>query len=41
MEYRRDMIGDAVYREGVESLATEPQGDRVARWVLEFLQDPA
>ncbi len=32
------MIGEQVYREGVASLAAPPQGERVARWILNFLR---
>jgi GMP synthase-like glutamine amidotransferase len=39
MEYRRELIGEETYRAGVESLAQPQQGDRVGRWILEFLRD--
>lgn len=39
MEFRREMIGEQVYREGLASLAVPPQGERVARWILSFLRD--
>ena len=39
MEYRREMLGEPVYRAGVASLAAPPQGERVARWILNFLKD--
>ncbi|MEH6589259.1 MAG: GMP synthase [Halioglobus sp.] len=38
MEYRRDMIGESVYENGVASLAGEHEGARVADWVLKFLK---
>ena len=38
MEFRREMIGEQVYRAGVASLAAPPQGERVARWILNFLR---
>lgn len=38
MEYRRDTIGEDVYATGVASLAREPEGARVARWILNFLR---
>ncbi len=38
MEYRRELIGEETYRAGVESLAQPQQGDRVGRWILEFLR---
>ena len=38
MDYRREAIGEETYREGVASLATEPQQARVARWMVNFLK---
>ena len=38
MEYRRAAIGEEVYVNGVASLSEEAEGDRVARWILNFLQ---
>jgi GMP synthase-like glutamine amidotransferase len=38
MEFRRDMIGEEVYQTGMASLARNPQGQRVARWILNFLK---
>ena len=38
MEFRREMIGESTYQAGVASLAREQQGDRVARWILNFLK---
>ncbi|MCB1855097.1 MAG: GMP synthase [Halieaceae bacterium] len=40
MEFRRGALGEEVYRRGVASLAGEPQGERVARWILNFLGQP-
>jgi GMP synthase-like glutamine amidotransferase len=40
MEFRREMIGEEVYRKGIASLAEQPQGMRVARWILNFLKAP-
>lgn len=40
MEFRRTMIGEQVYTEGVASLAVAPQRERVARWILNFLRGP-
>lgn len=37
MEFRRSTIGEDVYQTGVASLAREHQGQRVARWILNFL----
>jgi len=38
MEFRREMIGEKAYREGTASLARRSQGQRVARWILNFLE---
>lgn len=38
MEFRREMIGEEAYTNGVASLAGDHEGDRVARWVLKFLR---
>lgn len=40
MEFRREMIGEEVYRKGIASLAEQPQRMRVARWILNFLKAP-
>jgi GMP synthase-like glutamine amidotransferase len=40
MEFRREMIGEDVYRKGIASLAEQPEGMRVARWILNFLKAP-
>lgn len=37
MQFRREIIGEPVYEAGMASLATEPQNNRVARWILNFL----
>ena len=37
MEFRREMIGEPAYTAGMASLAVEPEGQRVARWILNFL----
>lgn len=39
MAFRRAMIGEQVYREGVASLAVPPQGERVAHWIMNFLRE--
>jgi GMP synthase-like glutamine amidotransferase len=41
MEFRRKMIGEQTYTNGMASLAANPQRERVARWILNFLGDPA
>jgi GMP synthase-like glutamine amidotransferase len=38
MDFRREMIGEPAYVAGMASLVTEPQGLRVARWILNFLK---
>jgi len=38
MEYRREMIGEPVYQAGMASLARKPEGERVGRWILNFLR---
>ena len=38
MEFRREMIGEQAYSAGMASLTGEHEGDRVARWVLNFLE---
>ena len=38
MEFRREMIGESVYSNGVASLARIPQRERVAGWILNFLK---
>ena len=38
MEYRRQAIGEEVYANGVASLATEPESQRIARWIINFLK---
>ncbi len=39
MEFRREMIGEQTYLTGVASLEGEYQGERVARWILNFLRN--
>ena len=38
MSFRREVIGEAVYTEGMASLDGTHQGQRVARWILNFLR---
>lgn len=38
MDLRREMITEPVYLSGVDSLAGQHQGDRVAQWVMNFLK---
>jgi GMP synthase-like glutamine amidotransferase len=38
MEYRRELIGEPIYQAGVESLRQEHQGERAARWIIDFLK---
>ena len=39
MDFRREMIGEEVYTAAVASLGEQPQRQRVARWILNFLAD--
>ena len=39
MEFRRNIIGEKVYSTGIASLEGDHEGDRVARWVLKFLEN--
>ncbi len=38
MEYRRAAIGEPVYATGVASLQGQPEGERIGRWILNFLR---
>lgn len=38
MGYRREMIGEEVFASGVASLTRAQEGDRVARWIINFLR---
>ena len=38
MEFRRELIGEQVYTAGVASLASDPETQRIARWILNFLE---
>ena len=37
MEFRRQQFGEDIYHSGVASLSGDQEGDRVARWVVNFL----
>jgi GMP synthase-like glutamine amidotransferase len=37
MEFRREVIGEQTYMAGVASLANDPETQRIARWILNFL----
>jgi hypothetical protein len=37
MDMRADLIGDAVYQAGKQSLQTPIQSGEVARWILNFI----
>lgn len=39
MEFRREIIGEDVYQNGIASLAEQPETDRIAGWMLRFLRD--
>jgi len=38
MNFRREMIGEDNYAVGMASLVNDPENDRIARWILNFLQ---
>ncbi|MEH6515701.1 MAG: GMP synthase [Halioglobus sp.] len=38
MEFRREMIGEEVYSNGVASLASSPENERIGHWILNFLK---
>ncbi|MEH6635834.1 MAG: GMP synthase [Halioglobus sp.] len=38
MNFRRETIGEEVYAAGMASLVSEPEGRRVAHWILNFLR---
>ena len=40
MTFRRDIIGEEAYTAGMESLRGVQEGQRVARWILNFLRAP-
>ena len=37
MNFRREIIGEDVYRAGMASLAEAPERERIGRWILAFL----
>ncbi|MFT6957522.1 MAG: GMP synthase-like glutamine amidotransferase [Halieaceae bacterium] len=37
MEFRRGMIGEEVYCNGIASLASAPENERIGGWILNFL----
>ena len=41
MEFRRELIGENVYSTGMASLQGTHEGQRVARWIVNFLHDGA
>lgn len=38
MTHRRQLIGETVYQAGIDSLSGTQEGDRVARWIVNFLR---
>jgi GMP synthase-like glutamine amidotransferase len=38
MTFRRELLGEAVYARGIDSLATPIHPGRVARWMLDFMR---
>jgi GMP synthase-like glutamine amidotransferase len=41
MDFRRELIGEETYAAGMASLQGTHQGERVARWIINFLRDRA
>jgi hypothetical protein len=41
LNLRRETIGEENYRTGMDSLARDLDRERVARWVVAFLRQPA
>ena len=39
IEFRRDILGEDVYRAGLDSLQAAPDTERMAGWILNFLHD--
>ena len=39
LQYRREMIGEAIYESGMASLDTPAEGERIGRWILNFLRE--
>ncbi len=40
MEYRREVLGEVVYRRGVESLSETTDAQTMARWFVDFVEAP-
>tara|TARA_R110002110_G_C13470229_1_gene720377 strand:+ start:14116 stop:14820 length:705 start_codon:yes stop_codon:yes gene_type:complete len=38
MEFRREIIGEPAYTEGMASLGESPESERIGRWILAFLK---
>lgn len=38
IEYRRQLIGESVYQQGMASLAELPERDRMADWIIRFVE---
>lgn len=41
MDFRREILGEDTYADGVASLEVPPQRERVAQWILNFLKSDA
>ena len=37
MTFRREIIGEQAYSQGMASLVSAPQNERVAQWILNFI----
>ena len=38
MDYRREILGEAIYQEGVESLTKEMHSTVLSRWIIKFIE---
>lgn len=38
MDFRRELLGKDVYEKGIASISGEHEGERVARWIINFLR---
>ena len=38
MDFRREMLGEQVYEDGMASLATDTDQRQVARWIIDFIR---
>ena len=38
MDFRREILGEAIYNEGVESLTKEMHSTILSRWIINFIE---